>query len=171
MGAYIENFVEENEHIFRSQYPPVPVPENVTLPEFVLQNAELYGDKVAFVDAESGKGVTYNEVVRDIHRFSKALRSLGLRKGNVVIVVLPNIVEYAIIALGIMDSGCVFSGANPASHTSEIKKQVESADAKLIVTNSSSHEKVTPSKSWWIMFFLMPFYIQCCFKYIFILYK
>jgi 4-coumarate--CoA ligase len=59
-----------------------------------------------------------------------------------VIVVLPNVVEYAIVALGIMDSGGVFSGANPASHTSEIKKQVESADAKLIVTNSTTHEKV-----------------------------
>jgi 4-coumarate--CoA ligase len=147
MGTYIENGVEEHEHIFHSQYSPVPVPDNVTLPEFVLQNVEFYGDKVAFVDAESGKEVTYSEVARDIHRFSKALRSLGLRKGSVVIVVLPNVVEYAIVALGIMDSGGVFSGANPASHTSEIKKQVESADAKLIVTNSTTHEKVTPSTS------------------------
>jgi 4-coumarate--CoA ligase len=147
MGTYIENVVEEHEHIFHSQYSPVPVPDNVTLPEFVLQNVEFYGDKVAFVDAESGKGVTYSEVARDIHRFSKALRSLGLRKGSVVIVVLPNVVEYAIVALGIMDSGGVFSGANPASHTSEIKKQVESADAKLIVTNSTTHEKVTPFTS------------------------
>lgn len=146
MGTYIENHVEDNEHIFRSQYSPVPVPENVTLPEFVLQNTEFYGDKVAFVDAESGKEVTYNEVARDIYRFSKALRSLGLRKGNVVIVVLPNVVEYAIVALGIMASGGVFSGANPTSHTSEIKKQVESADAKLIVTNSATFEKVTISK-------------------------
>lgn len=146
MGTYIENFVEEKEHIFRSQYSPVPVPDNVTLPEFVLQNVELYGDKVAFVDAESGKCVTYSEVERDIHRFSKALRSLGLRKGNVVIVVLPNIVEYAIVALGIMDSGGVFSGANPTLHASEIKKQAESADAKLIVTNSVTHEKVTLPK-------------------------
>ncbi|XP_045819457.1 4-coumarate--CoA ligase-like 1 [Trifolium pratense] len=142
MGTYIENVVDEHEHIFHSQYSPVPVPDNVTLPEFVLQNVEFYGDKVAFVDAESGKGVTYSEVARDIHRFSKALRSLGLRKGSVVIVVLPNVVEYAIVALGIMDSGGVFSGANPASHTSEIKKQAESADAKLIITNSSTHEKV-----------------------------
>lgn len=138
----MENFANEEEHIFRSQYSPVPIPDNVTLPEFVLQNAELYADKVAFVDAVTGKGITYNEVVRDTKRFSKALRSLGIRKGNVVIVVLPNIPEYAIVALGIMASGGVFSGANPASHASEIKKQAESADAKLIVTNSSSYEKV-----------------------------
>ncbi|KAG5017634.1 hypothetical protein JHK82_023234 [Glycine max] len=142
MGTYVENFASEEEHVFRSQYSSVPVPDNVTLPEFVLQNAELYADKVAFVDAVTGKGVTFSEVVRGVHRFSKALRSLGLRKGLVVIVVLPNVVEYAIVALGIMAAGGVFSGANPTSHVSEIKKQAESADAKLIVTNVTNYEKV-----------------------------
>ncbi|KAK7333356.1 hypothetical protein VNO80_30124 [Phaseolus coccineus] len=142
MGTYVESLSGVEEHVFRSQYSPVPIPDNVTLPEYVLQNAELYGEKVAFVDAVTGKGVSYREVVRDVDRFSKALRSLGLRKGHVVIVVLPNVVEYAIVALGIMAAGGVFSGANPSSHVSEIKKQAESADAKLIVTNSSNYEKV-----------------------------
>lgn len=146
MGTCIENFVQgEEEHIFRSRYSSVPVPDNVTLPEFVLQNVELYADKVAFVDAVTGKQITYSELVRDTHRFSKALRSIGLRKGHVVIVVLPNVIEYAIVALGIMDAGGVFSGANPTSHVSEIKKQAESADAKLIVTNSANYEKVIAS--------------------------
>ena len=50
-------------------------------------------------------------VVRDTRRFARALRSLGLRKGHVVIVALPNVAEYGIVALGIMASGGVFSGA------------------------------------------------------------
>ncbi|XP_057729618.1 4-coumarate--CoA ligase-like 1 [Arachis stenosperma] len=141
MGTCMENFNEE-EHIFRSKFKPVQVPDNVTLPEFVLENAELYANKVAFVDGVSEKAMTYSEVVRDTKRLSKALRSLGLRKGNVVIVVLPNVVEYGVIALGIMAAGGVFSGANPASHVSEIKKQVDSADAKLIVTDSTIYDKV-----------------------------
>lgn len=134
---------ESDEHVFRSRYPPVPVPENMTLPEFVLQDAELYSGNVAFVDAVSGKQYTYAEVVRDTRRFAKALRSLGLRKGRVVVVVLPNVAEYGIVALGIMAAGGVFSGANPTAHTSEIKKQVDAADAKLIVTNASIYDKVT----------------------------
>ncbi|KAF5726661.1 4-coumarate--CoA ligase-like 1 [Tripterygium wilfordii] len=132
----------DDEHIFRSRFPAVLVPDNVTLPEFVLQGAELYADKVAFVESVTAKAYTYGEVVRDTRRFAKALRSVGLRKGNVVIVVLPNIAEYGIIALGIMSAGGVFSGVNPASHTSEIKKQLEAADAKLVVTNSPNYEKV-----------------------------
>ncbi|KAG8366949.1 hypothetical protein BUALT_Bualt16G0021300 [Buddleja alternifolia] len=134
--------IDQDEIIFRSKYPPVHVPDDVTLPEFVLSNVELYLDKVAFVDAITGKGYTYREVKRDVDRFSKALRSLGLRKGRVVVVLLPNVAEYAIIALGIMAAGGVFSGANPSGHASEIKKQVEAADAKLIVTDGSTYHKV-----------------------------
>ncbi|CAN0858864.1 4-coumarate--CoA ligase-like 1 [Linum grandiflorum] len=135
-------YEEEDQHIFRSQYPAIPVPKNVTLPEFVLQDAELYAEKVAFVDAFTGKSYTYADVVRDTRRFAKALRSLGLRKKHVVVVVLPNVAEYGIVALGIMAAGGVFSGINPASHPSEIKKQVEAADAKLVVTNDVNYEKV-----------------------------
>lgn len=134
---------EEGEHIFRSRYPPVQVPDNVTLPDFVLHNVELYADRQAFVDATTGKGYTYGEVARDIRRFAKALRSLGLRKGRVVLVVLPNVPEYAIVALGIMAAGGVFSGANPTAHSSEIMKQVESADGKLIVSDLPTYHKVS----------------------------
>ncbi|KAK4842243.1 hypothetical protein QYF36_018303 [Acer negundo] len=132
---------QNDEQIFRSRYPAVTVPD-LTLPEFVLQDAELYADKVAFVEAVTGKSYTYSEVARDTRRFAKALRSLGLRKGRVVVVVLPNVAEYAIVALGIMAAGGVFSGANPTAHSSEIKKQVETADAKLIVTSGPIYEKV-----------------------------
>ncbi|KAL3636569.1 4-coumarate--CoA ligase-like 1 [Castilleja foliolosa] len=140
MGTNAQTLVPD-EIIFRSKYPPVQVPD-LTLPEFVLSNVGPYLDNLAFVDAFTGKGYTYREVKRDVDRFSKALRSLGLRKGRVVVVLLPNVAEYAIIALGIMAAGGIFSGANPNAHASEIKKQVEVADAKLIVTDGSTYHKV-----------------------------
>ncbi|KAH7833953.1 hypothetical protein Vadar_011347 [Vaccinium darrowii] len=142
MATLVQNQAQNEDHIFKSPYAPVRVPENVTLPEFVLQGFELYADKVAFVESESGKEYTHGEVVSDTKRFAKALRSLGLRNGRVVVVLLPNVAEYAIVALGIMAAGGVFSGANPTGHASEIKNQVEAADAKLIVTNGPNYEKV-----------------------------
>lgn len=141
MGTDVTSLAHE-EIIFRSKFPAVEVPEDVTLPEFVLSGIEPYLDNVAVVDSITGKGYTYREVKRDVHRFSKALRSLGLRKGRVVVVLLPNVAEYATIALGIMAAGGIFSGANPNCHASEIKKQVETADAKLILTDGSTYHKV-----------------------------
>ncbi|KAL7135672.1 hypothetical protein ABFS83_11G113700 [Erythranthe nasuta] len=142
MATIAQTLNEDVEIIFKSKCPPVHVPDDVTLPEFVLSGAEPYLDKVAVVDSTTGKSYTYGEVKRDVGRFSKALRSLGLRRGRVVVVLLPNVAEYATIALGIMAAGGVFSGANPSGHSSEIKKQVEAADAKLIVTDGSTYHKV-----------------------------
>lgn len=133
----------KDQHIFRSRFPAVPVPEGVTLPEFVLEGAEGYADNVALVEAATGASYTYGEVARDTRRFAKALRSLGLRKGHVVVVVLPNVAVYPAVALGIMAAGGVFSGANPLALPAEIRKQVEDSDAKLIVTNKLIHDKVS----------------------------
>ncbi|KAI7749155.1 hypothetical protein M8C21_028210 [Ambrosia artemisiifolia] len=133
---------KDEEIVFRSRHPSVPVPDNLTLPEFVLKDAELYPNHVAFVDATTKRSCTHGEVVRDVRRFSKGLRSLGLQTGHVVVVILPNVIEYAIVALGVMAAGGVFSGANPSSHSSEIKKQVDLAEAKLIVTDERTYNKV-----------------------------
>ena len=81
-------------------------------------------------------------VVRDTSRFAKALRSLGLQKGHVVVVVLPNLAVYPVVALGIMTAGGLFAGANPTALPSEIRKQVEDSEAKLIVAIESSYDKV-----------------------------
>ncbi|KAL7589185.1 hypothetical protein Lser_V15G40931 [Lactuca serriola] len=144
MGKNAQDLAKDydEEIIFRSRYPSVPIP-NLLLPDFVLKDAESYAENVAFIDAATKKSYTYGEVARDVRRSSKALRSLGMRTGHVIVVVLPNVVEYGIVALGIMGGGGVFSGANPSSHSSEIKKQVELAGATLIITDDKTYNKVS----------------------------
>lgn len=133
---------EEDLHIFRSRFATVSVPENITLPEFVLQDAEKYTEKVAIVETATGKAYTYGDIVRDVRRFAKALRSIGVRKGNVIVVALPNLAVYPIIALGIMAAGGVFSSVNPMAVESEIRKQVDDSEARLLVANEVAFDKV-----------------------------
>uniref|UniRef100_A0A0E0KNY5 4-coumarate--CoA ligase n=1 Tax=Oryza punctata TaxID=4537 RepID=A0A0E0KNY5_ORYPU len=134
---------EEQEHVFRSRFPPVAVPDGVTVPEFVLDGAEAYADKVALVEAApGGRSYTYGEVARDTARFARALRSVGVRKGHVVVVALPNLAVYPVVSLGIMSAGAVFSGVNPRALAAEIKKQVEDSEAKLVVANEVAFDKV-----------------------------
>ncbi|KAK3142984.1 hypothetical protein QOZ80_4BG0355780 [Eleusine coracana subsp. coracana] len=134
---------EEEEHIFRSRFPPVTIPDDVTLPEFVLAGSEAYADKVALVEAApGGRSYTYGEVSRDVARFARALRSVGVRKGHVVVVALPNLTVYPVVSLGIMSAGAVFSGVNPRALAAEIKKQVEDSEAKLVVADAVAFNKV-----------------------------
>ena len=143
IAAVREEQEEEEEHIFRSRFPPVAVPDDVTVPEFVLAGAEAYADKVALVEAApGGRSYTYGEVCRDVARFARALRSVGVRKGHVVVVALPNLAVYPVVSLGIMSAGAVFSGVNPRAVAAEIRKQVEDSEAKLVVANEVAYDKV-----------------------------
>ncbi|KAM3366874.1 hypothetical protein ACQJBY_015898 [Aegilops geniculata] len=133
----------EQEHIFRSRFPPVAVPDGVTVPDFVLAGAEAYADKVALVEAApGGRSYTYGEVARDVARFARALRSVGIRKGHVVVVALPNLAVYPVVSLGVMAAGAIFSGVNPRSLAAEIRKQVEDSEARLVVANEVAYDKV-----------------------------
>ncbi|TVU13508.1 hypothetical protein EJB05_40568, partial [Eragrostis curvula] len=142
MGVVSEEH-EEEEHIFRSRFPAVTVPDDVTVPEFVLAGAEAHADKVALVEAApGGRSYTYGEVVRDVARFARALRSVGIRKGHVVVVALPNLAVYPVVSLGVMAAGAVFSGVNPRAAAAEIRKQVEDSEARLVVANEVAFHKV-----------------------------
>lgn len=141
--VHLHDAEEEQEHIFRSRFPPVTVPDDVTVPEFVLAGAEAYADKTALVEAApGGRSYTYGEVARDVARFARALRSVGIRKGHVVVVALPNLAVYPVVSLGIMSAGAVFSGVNPRAVAAEIKKQVEDSEARLVVADAVAYDKV-----------------------------
>lgn len=141
--AAVPVVVEEEEHIFRSRFPPVSVPEDVTVPEFVLAGWEAYAEKVALVEAfPGGRSYTYGEVARDVARFARALRSVGVRRGHVVVVALPNLAVYPVVSLGVMAAGAVFSGVNPRAAAAEIRKQVEDSEARLVVADAVAFDKV-----------------------------
>ncbi|XWS69270.1 hypothetical protein CRYUN_Cryun04dG0164400 [Craigia yunnanensis] len=147
----IQHSEDNGERIFRNKNPPVSVPHNMTLPEFVLQDAELYADKVAFVEALSGKSYIYRDVVRETGRFGNALRSLGLGKGQIVLVLLPSIAEYDIVALGIMAAGGVFSEITNSAYydliklTISLKEQVKGLELPVIVLGE---EHIESSMNW-----------------------
>lgn len=123
-------------NIFRSSIPALPIPRHVTVPEFVLldplEEAQGPGPapdklsmKLAFVDASDGRGYTYGQTRELVKNLAAGLHHLlGVNKGDVVLVLLPNLAEYFIIVLGIMWAGAIFSGSNPYSHPGEIEKQV-----------------------------------------------
>lgn len=135
-----------DEHIFESALPFNPLPSTGarTLQEYVLKDVEKYSNRVALVDASDGRQYTYGQVKLLAKNVASSLANqFGIKKGDVVFVLLPNVAEYFIFVLGIISVGAVFSGSNPAAHASEIEKQVENSDAKLVITDAKAYDKIT----------------------------
>jgi 4-coumarate--CoA ligase len=137
---------EQKEIVFESLLPMYPFVPGCTIPQYVFKDVEKFSERVAVVDAAhggDGRQYTYGQVHTLVRKFAAGLkREFGIQKGDVVLVLLPNVAEYSIFFLGIISAGAIFSGSNPAFHASEIQKQVSASDAKLILTSNSLLHKV-----------------------------
>ncbi|KAH7438675.1 hypothetical protein KP509_04G025900 [Ceratopteris richardii] len=67
---------------------------------------------------------------------------MGLRKGEVVMLLLPNCIEFVFLFFGISMSGAIATTANPFYTSAEIHHQVSTANAKVIVTQAAYVEKL-----------------------------
>ena len=79
----------------RSPFPDVEIPE-VPLTEFVLSRADEFGDKPAFIDAASGRTITYAELQESVRVVAAGLAARGFRKGEVFAHYAPNLPECAV---------------------------------------------------------------------------
>lgn len=96
------------------------------------------GDQVAIIwegdDPSSSKNVTYRELHHDVSQFANVLKKQGIRKGDVVAIYMPMVVEAAVAMLACARIGAIhtviFAGFSPEA----VSGRVIDCKAKLIIT-------------------------------------
>lgn len=96
------------------------------------------GDQVAIIwegdDPSSSKNVTYHELHHDVSQFANVLKKQGIRKGDVVAIYMPMVVEAAVAMLACARIGAIhtviFAGFSPEA----VSGRVIDCKAKLIIT-------------------------------------
>ena len=91
--------------------------------------------------------MTYRELDLATNRFARALRSLGVKPGDRVGIMLPNTPAYVIAFFGISKAGCVVVNANPIFTASELSHLFADSNAKAVVCMSGGLEKVKSFQS------------------------
>ncbi len=85
--------------------------------------------------------VTYAELHRDVQRLANALKSLGVKKGDVVAIYLPMIPEVAVAMLACARIGAphnvVFGGFSAES----VRERIEFSEAKVLITVDGARRK------------------------------
>nr|CAI5846908.1 unnamed protein product [Callosobruchus analis] len=111
-----------------------PIP-NQNLVEYLYSDMDEHIEEPATTCAVSGRSYTYGFLRMLINRCAQALLGhCGLRQGDVIGLLLPNIPEYIIVCHGAMEAGIVVTFVNPLYTPDEIKRQFENAGVKMIVT-------------------------------------
>jgi long-chain acyl-CoA synthetase len=127
------------------QYYDREVPESLPLPKQLLHDllsnaAREFPDRPALIFF--GQKIGYRELDRLSNRFAHALRKLGVKKGDRVAIVLPNIPQFVIAFYGTLKAGAVVVLGSPLSNEMEIAYQLQHSGARVLFTLSSYHAMV-----------------------------
>lgn len=102
-----------------------------SLADFLGEAFAKHGDKAAF--KFMGKSLTFRELDEASKTFAAYLQSLGLKPGDRVALMMPNVLQYPIAIAGVMRAGLVAVNTNPLYTPRELEHQLKDSGAKAIV--------------------------------------
>jgi long-chain acyl-CoA synthetase len=136
---------------------PAGTPDEIVLGEFnsipdLMENTfNTFRKDPAF--SNFGKTLSFDEIDKMSQNFAGYLQGqLGLKKGERVAIMLPNILQYPIALFGILRAGLVCVNVNPLYTARELEHQLNDSGAKaILIFENSAHtlEKIldkTPVK-------------------------
>ena len=116
-----------------SPFPDVSIPDK-SLPEFVLDGVLDRGDTPAFIDADTGRKVTFAELRTQVNALAAGLSRRGFEHGDVFAIYAPNLPEYPIAFHGVTALGGVVTTVNPLSTVEELTRQLDDTEATCLLT-------------------------------------
>jgi long-chain acyl-CoA synthetase len=137
-------YVDESKPWFKKESGwPDEVPKNMEFPDISLgdmlrESARKYPDyRVIYF---LGKSITYRELNEYVDRVASAFAKLGIKKGDVVALMLPNSIQYVICYYATVRIGAIVSGINPTYKPAEVLHQLKTIGAKVLVVLDSLYE-------------------------------
>lgn len=139
---------ESVERIWLKRY-PAGVPETIdpnhfnSVVDIFEQSIEAYGDRTAYVNMDHE--MSFHELDAETKKFAAYLQGKGLKKGDAVAVMMPNLLQYPVALFGILRAGMTVVNVNPLYTPRELKHQLSDAKCKgIVILDNFAHtlEKV-----------------------------
>jgi long-chain acyl-CoA synthetase len=106
--------------------------ESICLPEKLEQVARTYPDRPALIFM--GYTLTYRQLIDMRDRFARCLDSFGVKQGDRVAILLPNVIPCVVACTAIMKIGGIVVMNNPLYTNRELEHQFNDSGAKVLVT-------------------------------------
>ena len=126
------------EKVWFAEYQKTGIPETVELPQentslidIFERNFQKFGSRDAFIFMD--KAMSFSELELASRKFATYLQSLGLAKGSRVAVMMPNVLQYPVVALGVFRAGLVLVNVNPLYTARELEHQLNDSGAEALV--------------------------------------
>ena len=119
----------------KSYAPGVPAEidiQKITMGEALIRTARTFPDHTGFI--YMGRRIIYRELDALVNRFARALSALGVKKGDGVAMLLPNLPQLIIANHATHRLGAVTVMNNPLYTEEELARQLADSEARHLVT-------------------------------------
>ncbi|KAB2609157.1 4-coumarate--CoA ligase-like 9 [Pyrus ussuriensis x Pyrus communis] len=132
-------------HSLRPSVPLPPLSQPLSLTQFtlsLLQSSTAKPTTSVLIDAASGRHVSYQTFLSQIHSLTLSLQSLALSKGHVAFILSPTSLHVPVLYFSLLALGVVVSPANPIGSESEIAHQVRLTQPAIAFATSATANKL-----------------------------
>lgn len=120
--------------------------EPQSIPQLLQQRAAATPDKIFLLSETDKRQFTYREFEAVVRRVAGMLWANGVRKGDVVSLLLPNSVEYVIAYFACWHIGALAGPINSLLKSQEIAYVISNSEAKLLLVNSEFVSQIESDK-------------------------
>ena len=119
--------------VFRSPWPDIAVP-SCSICDEILGVASHLGDKPAVIESETGRILTYHELIQGSGRVAAGLSRAGLQPRQPLAVALPNCIDFVLAWYGALRLGAWVVPMNPLYTPAEMEMQIRDSGARYLLT-------------------------------------
>ena len=131
-SPWLKNYGEVKFHL---DYP------DISISRAVFNTAEKYPDAAALT--YMGRKISYSVLKEKIQQAAKAFYAMGIRKGDRVTVMLPNVPQTVACLYGLNAIGAIASMIHPLSAVGEIVFYINEVKSSVLVTIDQFYSKIT----------------------------
>ena len=117
---------------------PLDLQPGLSLVGLLEQSCQRFAERPAFHSL--GTTLTYSDLDRLSRHFAAWLRSCGLRKGDRIALMMPNILQYPVALFAALRAGLVVVNTNPLYTARELRTQLRDSGARAaVVLENAAH--------------------------------
>lgn len=106
--------------------------DDISMYKYMEIKAKKYKDAIAI--EYFGRKISYSQILDKIEETAKAFKSIGVKKGDIVTVLLPSSPEAVYTVYALNKIGAIVSPIDPRTKEVNLKKYIEETNPKMIVT-------------------------------------
>ena len=107
--------------------------------EAVNRTAEKYPNNIAF--DFMGKSTTYREMIANIHRCARSLKTIGIREGDKITIAMPNCPQAIYLFYAVNEVGAIANMVHPLSSEKELEFYINESESVTVVTLDQFYHK------------------------------